>query len=553
MKSSTDIYAASPQGPYAGEDRLARANLYTAYIALFLGGLFGVLQGLARAPSFSLSLPLSYYQVLTVHGVLLALVFTTFFIIGLVVFGVTRVLARPLAHLGLAWAGYGIMLIGSVTTATSILMGRATVLYTFYAPLQAHPAFYLGATLLVVGSWVMAVEVFATYRSWRADNPQTRVHLIIHGILSTLILWLIASAGVAVLMLFQLIPWSLGLVGRIDALLARDLFWYFGHPLVYFWLLPVYIIWYAFMPRLAGGRLFSDPLGRLAFVFLLVFSTPVGFHHQFMDPGIATGWKYLHTVTTFAVTVPSLITAFTLAASLELAGRARGGRGLFGWIGKLPWGDAAFVPLALSMIFFAFGGFSGLVNASYNLNAVIHNTAWVVGHFHLTVGTAAALTFMGTSYWLLPVLTRKPLWGRGLALAQAYLWFLGMVLFSGSMHLAGLLGSPRRTSDVTYGGSTAAASWLPHINLAAVGGVLLFVSILLFSLVVIMTLLSRRREEGVIPLAEALSGPEDAPRFLDRWGLWIATAIFLVLVSYAAPTLELALSGAAGSPGFVTW
>jgi cytochrome c oxidase subunit 1 len=534
-------------------NRLVRTHLYTAYIALFLGGIFGLLQALARAPSISLPLPLSYYQVLTVHGVLMALVFTTFFIIGFVLFGTTRALARPLAHPRLAWAGYVVMLVGTVAVAVSILVGQATVLYTFYAPLQAHPAFYLGATLLVIGTWVMAVEVFSTYRSWRATSPEARLPLVVHGILTTLILWLIASAGVAVLLLFQLIPWSLGLVERIDPLLARDLFWYFGHPLVYFWLLPAYIIWYAFMPRLAGGKLFSDPLARLAFILLLLFSTPVGFHHQFMDPGIALGWKYLHTINTMAVTVPSLMTAFTLAASLELAGRARGGRGLLAWIGRLPWGEPTFAPLALAMILFAFGGFSGLVNASYNLNAVVHNTVWVVGHFHLTVGTAAALTFMGTSYWLLPVLTRKPLWGRRLALAQAYLWFGGMVLFSGSMHLAGLLGSPRRTSNITYGGDPVAASWLPHINLAAVGGVLLFLSILLFTLVVVMTLASSRRQETPVPLAEALSGPEGAPRLLDRWAIWIAIAIFLVLVGYAVPTAQLALSGAPGSPGFVTW
>ena len=54
------------------------------------------------------------------------------------------------------------------------------------------------------------------------------------------------------------------------------------------------------------------------------------------------------------------------------------------------------------MITFALGGFGGAINAAYAMNAMIHNTAWVQGHFHLTVGTAVALSFMGFSYWMLP-------------------------------------------------------------------------------------------------------------------------------------------------------
>ena len=539
---------------FAAEDRLIRYHLYTAFIALLLGSLFGVLMGLARAPGIRLPLPLvDYYQAVTAHGVLQALVFTTFFIMGLLLFGLTRSLNTKLHSPGLGWLAFLLMVVGTAVAAVVILAGKATVLYTFYAPLQAHPLFYIGATVLVVGTWVMSLEVFLTYRMWRREHPGERVPLIVHGALTTLILWLIATLGIAILMLAMLIPWSLGLVARVDPLMDRLLFWYFGHPLVYFWLLPAYIVWYAVMPRLAGGKLFSDPLARVSFILLLILSTPVGFHHQFMDPGISPGWKYLHTLTTFSVAFPSLITAFTVVASLEIAGRARGGRGLLGWIGRLPWGDPAFAAIALSMILFALGGTSGIVNASYSLNMVVHNTAWVVGHFHLTVGTAVALTFMGTTYWLLPAVTGRALRWRGLAVVQAYLWFTGMVIFSGAMHLAGLLGSPRRTLDVTYGGAAPAQSWLPHINTAAVGGVIMFLSVALFFIVVVGTLTSRERHTAPLPIAEALSGPENAPRVLDRWGLWIGIAFILILIAYATPALGLVRAGGFGSSGFSPW
>ena len=122
----------------------------------------------------------------------------------------------------------------------------------------------------------------------------------------------------------MLIPWSLGLIDKIDPLVARTYFWWFGHPLVYFWLLPAYVIWYYVLPRVAGGRLFSDPLARMVFILFVVLSTPVGFHHQFADPGISAGWKLAHTVTTYAVMYPSFVTAFTVIASLEVAGTAEG-------------------------------------------------------------------------------------------------------------------------------------------------------------------------------------------------------------------------------------
>ena len=79
------------------------------------------------------------------------------------------------------------------------------------------------------------------------------------------------------------------------------------------------------------------------------------------------------------------------------------------------------------MLLFAFGGIGGLINASYNLNLVVHNTAYIVGHFHLTVGDrAVTLTFMGITYWLVPCITRPRALEPALALVQSWLWFVGM-------------------------------------------------------------------------------------------------------------------------------
>jgi cytochrome c oxidase subunit 1 len=372
--------------------------------------------------------------------------------------------------------------------------------------------------------------------------------LAVHGMLATIILWYLATTGVAIEMLGMLIPWSLGLVDKIDPLVARTYFWWFGHPLVYFWLMPAYIVWYAVLPRVAGGRLFSDPLARMAFVLFLLLSTPVGFHHQFADPGITAGWKLTHTILTYGVMFPSFMTAFTVIASLEVAGRLRGAKGLFNWIGRLPWSDPLFAAVALAMIAFTFGGFGGAINAAYAMNAMVHNTAWIMGHFHVTLGTTVALTFMGATYWLLPRLLGRELGFKRLATAQSYLWFAGMTLFSTSYHIAGLRGLPRRVYSASLTGDQG-APWHLLTLVAAYGGMLLFLSALSFLTVVIATWTSGKRIdpppfEFAVPLRPA------AATIWDRYGMWTIVAILLVVAAYAYPLAQLLGHPRFGSPGF---
>jgi cytochrome c oxidase subunit 1 len=530
---------------------LVLANLWVAIAAFALGAMMAVMQALARA---GVELPFGtarlYYLSVTAHGVLEALVFTTFFIMALG-YLVTETTMQRIAGPRWAWAGFWVAVIGTAITTVAILSGTSTVLYTFYPPLLAHPAFYIGATLLVVGSWIWCGVMIASYRSWRRGHPAERIPLAAHGMLTTVAIWLLATAGLAVEVLVFILPWSLGLVGRIDPIVARTYFWWFGHPLTYFWLVPAYVLWYTVIPRVAGGKLFSDGLTRVVFVQFILFSTPVGFHHQFTDPGITGGWKLLHTFTTYAIMFPSLVTAFTVIASLEHAGRTRGGTGRFGWIPALPWRDPFFAGVALSMVTFALGGFGGAINAAYAMNAMIHNTAWVQGHFHLTVGTAVALTFMGSTYWMLPRLTGRAIAFPRLATLQPYLWFVGMQCFSIPSHIAGLMGMPRRVYTGEFQGVAAAQAWVPLVNLSAVGGVILFVSAMCYVGVVIGTMLvAPQGARPPIEYAEALTPPTSAPSLWDRLGLWGAVAVVLIAIAYGPPLYDLHTMPRYPSQGF---
>ena len=74
------------------------------------------------------------------------------------------------------------------------------------------------------------------------------------------------------------------------------------------------------------------------------------------------------------------------------------------------------------------GGITGLMNASVSMNQVVHNTTFIPGHFHMTVGTAVALSIMGIAYWLVPWLTGRQLVGRKLAVAQGWVYAIGVLI-----------------------------------------------------------------------------------------------------------------------------
>lgn len=539
------------------EDRsLVLAHVLVAFGALLLGGVAGVLQGLVRGGMITLPAGIGYYQLLTAHGVLMALVFTTYFIIGFLFSGIARTMGGQLlpGARRMGWGGFALMTAGVVIGVIMILLDKATVLYTFYAPMKADPLFYIALVLLVVGTWFSGFGMISNYRYWRKSHPGQMSPLLSFMAIVTMVMWMIATIGVAAAVLFQFLPWSFGWIDTIHVMVTRTLFWSFGHPLVYFWLLPAYMCWYVMIPKIIGGKLFSDALARLSFLLFLLFSIPVGFHHQLMEPGISSVWKFIQVVLTFMVIVPSLMTAFSLFATFEITGREKGARGWFGWVKVMPWKDVRFVAPFIGMLAFIPAGAGGIINASHQLNAVVHNTLWVVGHFHLTAATSVALTFFGMTYWLIPALTNRELTPavNRLGLIQTALWVIGMFFMSGSMHTVGLLGSPRRTAYTTYGDHPDAVLWMPYHVAMAVGGTILFIAVVL---IVVNVILMLRAPKGYTeyPVAEARATAEQTPKLFERWGLWIGVVVVLILIAYSIPFTEMLNQSGPGSKPWITW
>src|SRR6266498_1592173 len=456
-----------------------------------------------------------------------------------------------------AWASLILMTVGTLAAAIPMLAGKASVLYTFYPPLKAHPAFYIGLVLLVVGSWVAFFSWIPVYRRWQRENAGKKMPLGVLGIFAAFIVWFIATIPVAIEIIVLLIPWSLGWVPTVNVPLARMLFWFFGHPLVYFWLLPAYVMYYTMLPKLSGGKLFSDFAGRLTFLWLVLYSAPVGIHKQFTEPGISSTWKFVHAFFTMLVAVPSFVTAFTLAASMEHGARERGGRGLMGWWTKLPYLDKdrwLFPYLFAGLVIFIFGGATGVINASYNLDNVVHNTSWLPAHFHQTIAGPVFLAYIGMSLFLLAKLTGKeirlPMWNVWVP----YIWTLGIMIFSTGLFIGGAGGEPRRTNmGMSY---TDPQSHLYHADwgyakmLGSVGGTIMTIAALMFFIVFFATLFGKRREQGALELIVSEPYYDERVPAVQTFTPWLAGAALLLVIAYAPPITQTIRSNFPGAPPY---
>jgi len=533
---------------YSKSTSLSLAHMWVAFVFFAFAALLGLYQTIERIDLIpGLKSPELYFASVSTHGVLMGFVLTTFFAVGFGYYTATTSLKQDIWNKPLAWFGFWLSLSGVLMAAVPLLTGNASVLYTFYPPLMAHPTFYIGAALLVVGSWVWCLQMVMMMSIWKKANPGETVPLAMFGTVANAILWFITSLGVTSEVLFQLIPWSLGIIETVDVGLARTLFSWTLHAIVYFWLIPAYIVFYTLVPKAAGGYLFSDPMARVAFIMLLVFSVPIGLHHLYMDPFQAAGWKFLHMTGTFMVAVPTMITGFTVIASLEVAGRLRGGKGLLGWIGTLPWNNPLVLGAGLAMLMLTFGGFGGMINASYSMNALVHNTQWITGHFHLIFAGTTVIMYFAVAYYLWPKMTGKALYSTKLAVIQLWLWFIGMLVLTLPWHQLGMAGQPRRISSTPYDEELVQA-WLPAEFSMIVGGVILFTSALMLVFVLFKTHGNKQPVENVeVEYAESLHSIQRMPQLMNSFGFWTALVAVYMIASYGYPILQFFLMDTYGT------
>ncbi|NDG88330.1 MAG: cytochrome C oxidase subunit I, partial [Gammaproteobacteria bacterium] len=198
------------------------------------------------------------------------------------------------------------------------------------------------------------------------------------------------------------------------------------------------------------------------------------------------------------------------------------------------------------------GGFGGIVNASYGMNAMVHNTAWVPGHFHLIFGGTTVILYFAAAYAVWPKLTGRALMEGSLPLVQLWSWFIGMIILSTPWHILGLLGQPRRISSVAYN-SLLTLAWDPYELAMIIGGLILLGSALLFLHIL---LASQRRgvridaQQADIRYTDEEAEGTRVPALLNSFGIWNLVILLLMLANFGYPIAQFFLFKTYGSTGW---
>jgi cytochrome c oxidase subunit I len=233
-------------------------------------------------------------------------------------------------------------------------------------------------------------------------------------------------------------------------------------------------------------------------------------HHLLVDPGIGTPAKFFNTsYAMYLAVLGSLIHAFSIPAAVEFAMRKKGhNKGLFGWLLNAPWKEPGFAALIFSLFIFGFiGGPTGVVLGAGQLNLLAHNTWRITGHFHATVVGGTTLAFMGFTYYVIPLIFRRPLFAKKIAQWQPWVYGIGLIILSISMTLAGTLGAPRRHWDVTFTNAAIPVQLPSLMNLmltfAGIGAIVAATGGAMFIVVAVGSLFMKKREARALSPLEA--------------------------------------------------
>jgi len=459
-------------------EKLMRWNAVAAVVFLLIGGILAIGVMLTRWQAVHLLSPAIFYQVLTAHGLNMLVFWIIFFEIAVLYFAASTLLKCRIAAPGMAWAAFWLMVLGALMNNYAVLRGDSSVMFTSYAPMGAHPTFYLGLILFAVGALIACFVFFGTLVVAKTERTYIgSVPLVTFGAVTAAIIAVFTIASGAIILIPTFL-WSVGLIDHIDSLMYRTIWWAFGHSSQQINVAAHVSVWYAIAAIVFGAKPLSERVSRTAFLLYILFLQLASAHHLLADPGLTSNWKIFNTsYAMYLAVLASMVHGLTVPGAIEVAQREKGyNHGLFEWLRKAPWGNPVFSGMFLSLIGFGFlGGISGVMMGTEQLNLIIHNTLYVPGHFHATVVVGTTLAFMSLTYFLIPVLFRRELMFPGMAKWQPYVFGLGMMGVALFLMGAGTLGVPRRHWDMSFAGNAfpyefPGSAWL-MMGLAGISGI----------------------------------------------------------------------------------
>jgi len=426
------------------KDHKRIALLYLASITFFffLGGLFAVLVRLELlTPAGDLMQAETYNRMFTMHGIVMIFFFLIPSIPAVLGNFLVPIMigARDLAFPRLNLLSWYIYIVGGILTMIAVVVGGVDTGWTFYTP---YSSTYTNSNVILTGlgifvtgfsSILTGLNILVTVHTMRAPGMTwSRLPLFIWSHYATSIIMLLGTPVVAITVvlvgverLFRIGIFDPNLGG--DPVLFQHLFWFYSHPAVYIMILPGMGVVSELIACFSRKAIFGYHFIASASIAIAVLGFFVWGHHMFVSSQSVYA-SFVFSILSFLVAIPSAVKVFN-------------------WVATIYKGSISFAtPMIYAMGFiglFTIGGLTGLFLATLAINVHVHDTYFIVAHFHYIMVGGAIMAYLGGIHFWWPKITGRlypEFWGR----LSAMIIFIGFNLTFFPQFLLGYMGMPRR-------------------------------------------------------------------------------------------------------------
>jgi len=385
----------------------------------------------------------TYNQVFTMHGILMVFLFlvpSIPAILGNFVLPL-QIGAKDVAFPRLNLASWYVYLAGAVLTITALLTGGVDTGWTFYTPYSSSTGggvLWMTAAIFVAGfaSIFTGMNFIVTIHKMRAPGMTwNRLPLFVWGMYATSIVQVLATPVIGITMVLLILEQTLQ-IGIFDPALGGDpvlfqhFFWFYSHPAVYIMILPAFGILSELIATFSRSRIFGYRAIALSSVAIAMLGFLVWGHHMFVSGQSAIS-SIVFSLITYLIGIPSGIKVFNWVATL--------------YKGSI-WLQTPML-YALGFLFmFTIGGFTGIMVGVLSVDVHLHDTYYVVGHFHYVMMGGSVVALLGGMHYWWPKITGR-MYNETLGKIGAALVFIGFNLTFFPQLVLGSRGMPRRYAN----------------------------------------------------------------------------------------------------------